>query len=188
MDENKINETARAAGFVNAAVISTEQLEFVPEFRKFCKENACGNYGRNYGCPPYCGTPEEMAARVMAYQWAIVFQSRTPVKNIMDDKETKKVKKMHTGMTLKALDVLEAEGLGMDGFPIMCGPCNYCEACKMTADEPCINKKMRFSCLSAYCIDAGKMAEQCGMEMQWNGEIVSFFSLYLFDKKRQNTG
>ena len=29
-------------------------------------------------------------------------------------------------------------------------------------------------------IGAGKMAESCGMEIQWDGNIVSFFSLYIY--------
>ncbi len=183
MDEGRINNIAQETGFVKAVVIPTDDLVFVPEFRIFCEKNDCGNYGTNYGCPPYCGTPEEMENRVLKYARAIVFQSRTPVENIFDESETKKVKKKHTQMTLKAMNFLKDAGLQMDGFPVMCGPCNYCEECMSKKDKPCIKEEMRFSCLSAYCIDAQKMAKRCDMEIQWNGDIVSFFSIYIFDKR-----
>lgn len=183
MDEKKIIEIAEEAGFVKAAVMSTGDLVFVHEFRTFCEQNACGNYGNNYGCPPYCGTPKEMENKVMEYRRAIVFQSRTSVEDIFDDSETKKLKKMHTNMTLRAMENLKNAGLQMDGFPVMCGPCNYCNTCRIQEQKPCNHEKMCFSCLSAYCVDAAQMAKYCEMEMQWNGDVVSFFSLYVFDRK-----
>ena len=40
-------EEAKALGFSDAAVISTDQLVFVPEYRVFCEDNLCGNYDKN---------------------------------------------------------------------------------------------------------------------------------------------
>ena len=39
-------EEAKALGFSDAAVISTDQLVFVPEYRVFCEDNLCGNYDK----------------------------------------------------------------------------------------------------------------------------------------------
>ena len=183
MREEDLIAVAEDAGFAKAAVMNTEDLEFEHEFRKFCEQNDCGNYGNNYGCPPYCGTPEEMENRVMQYRRAVVFQSRTPVNNIFDDAETKQIKKIHTRMTLRTVEELKRRGLDKDGMFVMCGPCNLCDACNMPEGKPCVQEHNRFSCLSAYCIDAAKMAKHCNMNMQWNGDVVSFFSMYLFDKK-----
>ena len=182
MQYEEMIKVAEEYGFTKAAVIGTDELEFVHEFRMFCEQNACGNYGRNYGCPPYCGTPQEMEDKVMKYNKALVFQSRTPVEDIFDDGETKQIKKVHTGLTLQVVRELQKKGLDPVGSYVMCGPCNYCDSCKMSQGIPCVSEKNQFSCLSAYCIDACKMAKTCEMDMQWNGDVVSFFSLYLFDK------
>lgn len=182
MNEKLINDIARQTGFKMASLIPTEALVFVPEYRKYCEQNDCGNFGTNYGCPPYCGTPKEMEERVKDYSQAIVFQSSTKVLDIFNEEETKAIKKEHTRMTIKVMKSLKENGLTMDGFPIMCGSCSYCEQCGMKDGTPCVNEEMCFSCLSAYCIDAGQMAERCGMEIQWSGDVVSFFSLYVFDK------
>lgn len=183
MREEDIISLAEKAGFAKAALMNTKDLAFEHEFRKFCEQNDCGNFGNNYGCPPFCGTPQEMEDRVMQYSKAVVFQSRTPVNNIFDDGETKQIKKMHTRMTLGAVEELKRQGLDENGMFVMCGPCNICESCHMPEHKPCVQEKNRFSCLSAYCIDAARMAKHCDMDMQWNGDIVSFFSMYLFDKK-----
>ena len=52
MREEDLIAVAEDAGFAKAAVMNTEDLEFEHEFRKFCEQNDCGNYGNNYGCPP----------------------------------------------------------------------------------------------------------------------------------------
>ena len=59
---NLIQE-ALSLGFANAAVIDVKDLVFVLEYRKFCEENLCGNYGLVPACPPACGTAEEMRER-----------------------------------------------------------------------------------------------------------------------------
>ena len=53
-------EEAKKLGFSDAAVMKTDKLVFVPEYRVFCEENACGNYDKNPACPPESGTVEEM--------------------------------------------------------------------------------------------------------------------------------
>ena len=180
MTEERMIEIALDAGFANAAVISTDTISFRPEFRMFCEDNACGNYGRNYGCPPVCGTPQEMKERVLAYRHAIVFQSMTEMEDVFNSAATKVLKKQHTSRTLQVLKQYKKEGLPAKGLSIMAGPCNYCETCKMVSGEPCCFPDMRFSCLSAYCIDANKLAEDCGMEISWNTNLASFFSIYCF--------
>lgn len=181
MEKELMQQLALETGFEKAVVIDTNQLDFVHEFRMFCEQNACGNYGTNYGCPPYCGEPGEMEERARKYSHALVLQSKTLVDNIFDDSETKVIKKEHTRKTLELIDKFHEKGFKQEGLPIMAGPCNLCDTCGMPKGKPCPHNQQRFSCLSAYCIDAAKMAETCDMEMIWNGDTVSFFSLYLFD-------
>ena len=57
MQKEEMESLAREAGFTNTAVIPADQLVFDPSLRKYCEDNLCGNYGKNYSCPPECGTP-----------------------------------------------------------------------------------------------------------------------------------
>ena len=59
-DEQKIRQLAEQEGFTRAALLAVDQLVFDQALRKYCEDNLCGNYGKNYSCPPFCGTPEEM--------------------------------------------------------------------------------------------------------------------------------
>lgn len=180
MNYDKIKESALAAGFTAAEYISVSALVFQPEFRKYCVENECGNYGKNYACPPDCGTVEEMQKRVLPYQNALVFQSRSHIDDAFDDVLTKPLKKRHTQMTLQTVKNCHSLGLPDNGLFIMAGPCNFCDVCKLQKGLPCCHEDLRFSCLSAYCIDVTELANSCGMDISWDGNTVSFFSLYCF--------
>lgn len=189
-EEREVNmkELALKTGFAAAEVIAPTELVIVPEYRKFCEQNLCGNYGTCYGCPPYCGTVGEMRQTVLGYRHALVLQSRTRVENLFDEAETKQIKRKHTRMTQQLIRSLKEQGLleaklVEEGTPIMAGACNLCETCHMPAGEACPHEEKRFSCLSAYCIDASKMARTCGMDMSWEGDIVSFFSVFLYGSK-----
>ena len=80
------NWTARAAelGFSAAAWVDTKDIPFEPAFLQCCEENLCGKYGANYACPPACGTPYEMIARIRAGSRALVLQTLWEIDNPMD--------------------------------------------------------------------------------------------------------
>lgn len=180
MNYEKIKETALSAGFTAVSLIPTADLVFRPEYRKYCADNECGNYGKNYACPPTCGTAEEMQQRIMQYKNALVFQSCSQIADIFDEALTKPLKKRHTQMTLQTVRNCYSLDLPDSGLFIMAGPCNFCEICSLQEGLPCRHEELRFSCLSAYCIDVTSLAKQCGMEISWTGNDVSFFSLYCF--------
>lgn len=43
---------AKASGFTDAAVLPVRELVVVPEYRRFCAQNLCGNYSVLPACPP----------------------------------------------------------------------------------------------------------------------------------------
>lgn len=178
--KKRLLELAEEEGFSQAAVIPTNAFLFVPEYRVYCEENRCGNYGKNYACPPYCGTVEDMRKRTAGYTWALVLKTDHPVANAMDGEETKPLKKLHNMLTRQLTGRLQSEKLIEAGLSIMAGPCNLCTECKMPKGEPCLFEAQRFSCLSAYCIDVAHLAETAGMPLAWEVNQVSFFSMYLF--------
>ena len=106
-------EEAKTLGFSDAAVMDTDNLVFMPEYRVFCEENACGNYDKNPACPPESGTVEEMKARALKYEKTLVLQ--TTQDSLMD---YKKAKLFHNKLTEKLSEKMNAmaEELGMKFF------------------------------------------------------------------------
>ena len=173
MTDREIFQMAEEAGFTRAAVIPANFLEFDPELRKYCEDNLCGNYGKNYSCPPFCGTPEEMKARTEQYKRAWIFQTTGDVGTWDNQEGIRKVKDSHNRRSRALIRRLREEGI--QGLPMLAGPCAACERCMGFKGEACCHPEEVSSCISAYCMKAEKMAEDAGMEY-WCGEgKVAFF-------------
>ena len=58
-------------------MIPVEQVETDASFRDMCAANACGNYGRNWMCPPDAGDIHDLMARLQTYSHVLVYQTVT---------------------------------------------------------------------------------------------------------------
>ena len=151
-----IIEEAKALGFSDAAVISTDQLVFVPEYRVFCEDNLCGNYDKNPACPPQSGTVEEMKEHALKYEKTLILQ--TMQDGLMD---YKKAKLAHNKLTEQLAEKMKEEGI-TDLLIMSAGPYKH------------------NSCMSAYCVDAQKMADAAGMLCWTSDGMIRYFSQVLF--------
>lgn len=177
MKEERILKTAKDIGFDNFRIIDVRHLQFDSSFRKFCEDNACGNYDSNYSCPPSCGTPEELKKKTEKFNQVLVLQTITPVRDIADGEETKEIKHRHNQMTWRLLETL-SDGW-RDYLAAMAGPCGLCEPCAKENGEPCLFPEKKASCMSAYCINVEALAAYCGFPYWCEGK-VAFFSLLFF--------
>ena len=181
MTDYEILKLAEAAGIDKAAMVDADDLVFEYEFRKYCEMNNCGNYGKNYGCPPDCGTPEEMEEKARRYQKALVLQTIQPVNDITDGQETGLLKKKHNTVARSFMDQLAEEGI--EGLPIMAGPCSACKSCAKAEGKPCRAPERVASCLSAYGINVAKLCETCSIPWDCGIHKVGFFAIYMMKEK-----
>ena len=71
-------------GASHAALLPVSQLPFDPSFRDLCRSNACGMYGACWMCPPYIGSSEELIEQAKAFEWALVYQTISPLEDSFD--------------------------------------------------------------------------------------------------------
>ncbi|MDO4179346.1 MAG: DUF2284 domain-containing protein [Phascolarctobacterium sp.] len=155
----KYIEFAKSIGFVNAKVLSVKQLVYVPEYRKYCEENLCGNYDKVLACPPKCGTVEEMHSSMQKYQTALILQTELKLP-AFDQAKYLAAKREHNILAEKIMQQMEKDGTS-DYLFMAAGPWK------------------NHSCLSAYCVDAQKMADACGLICWGNDGTIRLFSLIL---------
>ena len=153
---------ALSMGFANAAIMDTKELVFVPEYRQFCEDNLCGNYNLVPACPPACGTVEEMHEKALKYEKALVLQTilKDPVMDPVLFKQAKHAQNILTEQLARQM-----QEAGKEDILIMsAGPYKNC------------------SCMSAYSVDAQKMADAVGMVCWADDSDVRFFTQILFHK------
>ena len=154
-------QLAKDFGFTDAALLPVADLVVVPAYRFFCEENLCGNYDVLPVCPPMSGTVEEMTANMRRYQTALVLTIETTPNCYTDKAEQKAAKRAQNILTEQLMDQMRADGQ-TDLLMMGAGPWK-------TA-----------SCMSAYCVDAQKMADAVHMKCWENDGKIRYFSLILF--------
>ena len=153
--------SAKQLGFTDAALLPVEDLVVVPEYRKFCEQNLCGNYGVLPACPPMSGTVEEMTAAMRKYRTALILMMETTPVDFKNTAEQKAAKRHQNLLTEQLLEKIKADGLE-DLLMMGAGPWKHA------------------SCMSAYCVDAQKMADAVHMKCWANDGKIRYFSLILF--------
>lgn len=155
MDEKLIINRALEMGVDNAAAIDTKDFVVKPEYRRFCEDNLCGNYHKLPQCPPICGTVSEMTERLKDYRRAIVFQK-------VIDPETYPDNNGKRDLNILVDKLVDDLKLPENEFTVMsAGPWK------------------KYSCLSAYCVEAQAMADSVGMVCWGNDGLIRAFSVLL---------
>ena len=70
-------------GATNAAAIPTSAIPFEPELIDLCKMNSCGNYGKNWCCPPLVGDTAALIEKAKSYENILVFQKIYPLEGFI---------------------------------------------------------------------------------------------------------
>lgn len=179
MTQEQMCELALSEGFANAAVVDTADIVFDPSFRPYCEENLCGQYGANYSCPPDCGSPEQMKARILAHKKALVLQTIWQVRDYSDAAVIKQAKSGHNAAELRVVKALREQSC--DGVIVGASGCALCSPCARREGKPCVHPALQYSCMSAYCIFVKKLADRCGMEYNCGEGLLGLFGMYAFD-------
>ena len=179
MENAELMKLAEKAGF-RAAVLPVKDTPVDGSFRKFCEDNLCGKYNANYSCPPGCGTVEQVRQRLFAGEKALVLQTIHHIGSYENKEAILRSKKNLNVEILKLTEQLRLEGI--DCFCLGYGGCPLCDPCKQVEGEPCAFPEKRISCMSAYCIDVGKLAGKCGMEFAWLPEKLYLFGVIVLRK------
>ena len=64
LDMEELKKLGEEAGFTHVSALDCSTIKLLPEVRQMCASNTCHMYGKNWHCPPGCGTLEECEARV----------------------------------------------------------------------------------------------------------------------------
>lgn len=179
MNEKGIKELAIKEGFLFAEITDTENFVFDFSFRRYCEEDLCGLFGKNFSCPPSCGEPEELKQRVLKHKKALVLCTQWEISDLNESEKLNRARNFHNAAMIRLIKKLKASG--RDGFMIGSGACTLCKPCKAVITNICPHPEMRYSCMSAYCINVKRLAEDCKMDYDYKNGILPFFGVYVFD-------
>jgi len=175
-----LTETALALGATHAAVIPISAVETDASFRTLCEKNVCGNYGRNWMCPPDAGDIGTLMARLRTYRWMLVYQTVSPLEDSYDVEGMMEAGARHNELMVALRDRLEAEGAPADALYLGAGGCRLCKKCARRTDEPCRHPDRATASLETYGVNVSRLAAAAGMKYINGQNTVTYFAAVLF--------
>lgn len=171
-------QQALDAGFTRAALVETKSLQVFPEVRDMCAANRCGQYGKNWGCPPGCGTLEECEARIRGYSQGIVVESVGQLEDSFDVDGMEEAAKQHRRRFDELLQAYRERYPGL--LALGAGGCTRCEACTYPG-APCRFPESLHGSMEGYGLMVSKVCKSCGIPYINGVNTVTYVGCYLLE-------
>ncbi len=162
--------------FDTAAVIDIYKLVVRDEVREMCESGRCGSYGRNWGCPPGCGSVDQCRQRAEKYKKGIVVQTIGSLEDSFDYEGMEKTAEKHHKRMTFVREKLESEFA--DILPLGAGPCRVCEKCSCP-DKPCCLPQKRLSSMEAYGLMVSEVCIESGLQYTNGENTVTYTGCFL---------
>ena len=175
-----LTSLAASCGAYKAAVIPVTDVTTDKSFRTLCEKNVCGNYGKNWACPPDAGEINELIAELRSFEYIFVYQSVGTLEDSYDFEGMMEAAKNHAKLMAKIRDSVKTMPLSRYKN-LGAGGCTVCETCARRTDEPCRHPDQAVVSLEAYGVNVSELAKAAGMKYINGQNTVTYFGAVLFD-------
>ena len=175
-DTAQLVQEALDAGFSQAGELNVKALVFMPEVRDMCSVDRCHQYGKNWRCPPGCGSIEEAAERAARYSYGVLVQTIGQMEDDFDYETIQVTSEKHKANFAVLVKQLKAR-YG-DILPMGAGTCNICESCTYP-NAPCRFPEDSISSMEAYGLWVSKVCELSGVPYNNGKQTITYTSCYL---------
>ena len=175
----QLTELAATLGIGTCRELDPRLLIPEQRIRDLCHEDKCGNYGKNYMCPPGVGSLEDTANKLKGFQRGVLLRYSRPLKLRGDRGEATQAKIDFHGKILKLEGFLKGEGMsqvwGMIG-----GSCELCEGCKAKGSEPCLYPDQARTSMEAIGVDVLALLARFGLDTEFRPDRITWTGCILF--------
>lgn len=169
---------AKECGFSHAGELNMAALEFRPEVRDMCAADKCRSYGKNWCCPPHCGSLEDMAARTGGFSRGILVQSTGLLEDEFDFETMAETEKEHKRRFERLTAALRKRGIRC--LPMGAGACTVCQSCTCP-DEPCRFPERAMPSMEACGLLVGQVCKDSGLGYYYGRGTMTYTACVLVE-------
>lgn len=171
-----LTEKAKELGFDTVVSFSPAILEARTDVREMCNADKCMIYGKNWGCPPHCGTIEECQKKMRSYSHGILLQTIGHMTKAIDSKCYRETEQRHLKNFYSLADVVRAE------YPhALCLGAGGCRVCKTCAyPEPCRFPEKTLSSMEGYGLFVTQVCRDAGVPYYHGEKTITYTACVLF--------
>ena len=159
---------------------NTNLIRIDQAVRDMCRQNACGQYGKNHMCPPAIKDIEEWKTDILSYENAVMVTKVYTTESSFDMKAMFEgiadFQKTLVGLKEKIVKQFPEKRLFLlgAGFCLMCKKCTYREG------EPCRFPEKAFPSLEACGIDVMSLSKSVGVKYNNGKNTVTYLGVILY--------
>lgn len=157
--------------------VDPKTIEFSPRIRYIC-QTECPMYGKSWACPPGVGEVDACKAKCQSYENCLVIGTITEVQDIANLPETLSTRQEHEALTNQVRQFFREQGA--EPYILSTEACAVCERCAFLDGLPCRLPGKMHPCVESHGINIIPTLEENGLEFQYGGNIVTWYSLFFF--------
>lgn len=176
-------DKARGAGFSEVVELKMETLVVNPEVRKMCEANTCGQYGKNWACPPGCGDLEECESSLSVCDCGLLVQTVAQLEDSFDFEGMAAAGSTHwknfSRLRSQIQEAKAKKGDSLDVLALAAGSCTHCKTCAYP-DDPCRFPETAASSVEAYGLLVNQLCVDNGLAYNYGENTIAYTALFLF--------
>ena len=169
-------ETALALGFDTAVPLDPKMLEPRDHVRAMCAQDKCRAYGKNWTCPPACGSLEQCRDRMQKYKNGLLLQTVGHMRKDIDSRCCRDTERRHLEQLRALTKCLRRSHPGL--LALGAGGCRICQVCAYP--EPCRFPDRAEASMEAYGLFVTEVCRDRGAEYHHGPRTVTYTACILY--------
>jgi predicted metal-binding protein len=176
MDLQHWIDTACDLGFTHAAALDAAALVPRADVRAMCAGDKCGAYGKNWTCPPHCGSLEACTQVLSRYGKGILVQTVGTLAKTIDTRGMRRAEEAHLARFYALVKAVKASV--PDALCLGSGGCRLCPSCAYP--EPCRFPELACPSMEGYGLFVTQVCRDSGLAYHHGEKTVTFTACVLF--------
>lgn len=167
---------ARENGFTHWAPANLSAFRPLASVREMCTADRCGQYGKNWTCPPACGTLAQAAAAIEKYHSGLLVQTTGDLSHELDYPAMERLARAHKQSFQNF--ARQARLLHPGCLALTAGACTLCARCTCPA-RPCRYPSKRLTSMEAYGLWVSDICQKSGLKYNYGAQTLTYTSCVL---------
>ena len=167
---------ALGLGFSRAVPMDPVKLAARADVRAMCAADKCRAYGKNWTCPPHCGTLEVCEERMRQYAAGILLQTVGETRKTVDTKAYRQTEQRHLRQFYAIADAIKERN--PEALCLGSGGCRVCDRCAWP--EPCRFPEKACASMEAYGLFVTQVCRDNGLAYHYGEKTVTYTACILF--------
>lgn len=176
MTEQYWINNALELGFTVAVPLNIDTLRPREDVRAMCAADKCHAYGKNWTCPPHCGTLAECETQMKNYSRGILLQTVGHMEKTIDSKAYRRTEQRFLELFHQFSDLIRETH--PDALCLGAGGCRICKICAWP--EPCRFPEKACSSMEGYGLFVTEVCRDNGAKYHHGERTITYTACVLW--------